>query len=355
MPTLFDPVRIGDIDLPNRIVMAPMTRTRAIGGRHIPNEMMVDYYVQRASAGLIISEATVIGPLGVGYANVPGAWTGKQVEGWRRVTDRVQDAGGRIFMQLWHVGRISHPHFLNGALPVAPSAIALDGTVNLLRPKQHYPVPRALEEHELPGIVEEYRRAAENAQAAGFDGVEVHGANGYLLEQFLLEGTNRRTDGYGGSIRNRARLLLEVTDAVIGVWGASRVGVHLSPRRDRPGLADGDPRSLFGHVTSELGRRDIAFIFCREYEGADSLGPELKSRFGGRWIANELFTRESASAALAEGRADAIGFGRPYIANPDLPERFWRNEALNPVDEAKIYFGGREGYTDYGALMSEAG
>ncbi|PKP72371.1 MAG: alkene reductase [Alphaproteobacteria bacterium HGW-Alphaproteobacteria-5] len=350
MPTLFDPVRIGDLDLPNRIIMAPLTRTRAIGGAHIPNELMAEYYVQRASAGLIFTEATVISPMGVGYANVPGVWTAEHIEGWRRITDAVHRAGGRIFQQLWHVGRISHPTLLGGALPVAPSAIAAEGTVKLLRPKQPYPVPRALEEHELPGIVEEYRNAARNAQAAGFDGVEVHGANGYLLDQFLQDATNRRDDGFGGSVENRAKLLLDVTDAVIGVWGASRVGVHISPRCDRPGLGDSDPRALFGHVVEELARRRIAFIFSREYEDADSLGPDLRSRFSGAWIANELFTRDSAQAAVETGRADAVAFGRLFIANPDLPARFRIGAPLNEVNADTVYFGHAAGYTDYAPL-----
>lgn len=347
MSTLFDPLQIGDLLLPNRIIMSPLTRTRAVGGQHVPNDLMLEYYKQRAAAGLIITEATVVSPMGVGYENVPGAWTNAQTKAWQRITSAVHEAGGRIFMQLWHVGRISHPLLLGGALPVAPSAIAAAGTVNLLRPKQPYPVPRALDEHEIPGIVLEYQQAALNAKIAGFDGVEVHGANGYLLDQFLQDVPNRRTDRYGGSIENRARLLLEVTDAVIGVWGASRVGVHLSPRCDRPGLGDSDPGSLFRYIVDELSTRDIAFILSREYEAEDSLGPDLKRRFSGSWIANELFTFESASASLLRDEADAIAFGRAFIANPDLPRRFQNGAPLNEVDAAHVYFGDSVGYTDY--------
>jgi N-ethylmaleimide reductase len=238
MANLFDPIKIGDLTLNNRIIMAPLTRSRAVGGERVPNALMAEYYVQRASAGLILSEATAVTPQGVGYADTPGIWSDAQVAGWKLVTDAVHAAGGKIFLQLWHVGRISDPSFLNGDAPVAPSAIAAKGNVSLLRPPRPYPVPRALDTAELPGIVAAYRKGAENAKLAGFDGVEIHGANGYLLDQFLQDGTNQRTDAYGGSIENRARLMLEVTDACIEVWGAGRVGMHLAPRRDAHDMSD---------------------------------------------------------------------------------------------------------------------
>ena len=231
MPTLFDPLALGALTLPNRILMAPLTRCRA-GTRRVPNPLMRTYYAQRASAGLILSEATSVEPMGVGYPGTPGIWSADQVAGWKQVTTAVHEAGGRMFLQLWHVGRISDPSFLDNEPPVAPSAIAAKGNVSLLRPVRPYPLPRALEAGEIPGIVGAFRRGAENAQAAGFDGVEIHGANGYLLDQFLHDGANHRTDGYGGSIENRARLMMEVVDAVISVWGADRVGMHLAPRGD---------------------------------------------------------------------------------------------------------------------------
>lgn len=349
MPTLFDPVTIGDLALPNRIIMAPLTRLRA-GDRHVPTPLMAEYYVQRASAGLIISEAVPVSPQGIGYPRVPGIWSGEQVEGWRRITRAVKAAGGRIFMQLWHVGRISDPEFHGGARPVAPSAIAPRGTVSLLRPKRPYVTPRALELAEIPGIVEAFRRGAEHAQAAGFDGVEIHGANGYLLDQFLQDSTNHRDDAYGGSIENRARLLLEVTDAAISVWGPDRVGMHLAPRCDSHDMGDSNPAALFGHVVRELDARGIAFICARERIGPDSLGPQLRAAFRGAYIVNEGFTRETAEQALAEGRADAVAFGKAFLANPDLPERFRLGAPLNaPVPET-FYAHGPEGYIDYPRL-----
>ncbi|MEO6379772.1 MAG: alkene reductase, partial [Caulobacteraceae bacterium] len=254
MPNLFDPLAIGDLVLPNRVVLAPLTRSRA-GESRVPNALMAEYYRQRASAGLIITEATSISPQGVGYVGTPGIWSAEQVEGWKGVTKAVHDAGGRIFLQLWHVGRISDPIFHDGAPTVGPSAIAPKGHVSLLRPQRPFTVPRALATDEIPGVVESYRQAAENAQAAGFDGVELHGANGYLLDQFLQDSTNTRTDQYGGSIENRARLLLEATDAAISVWGPERVGMHLAPRADAHDMGDSNLEAVFTHVASELGRR----------------------------------------------------------------------------------------------------
>ncbi|HEX5393336.1 MAG TPA: alkene reductase, partial [Rhodocyclaceae bacterium] len=266
MPQLSTPLKVGDLLLPNRVVMAPLTRTRASEGR-VPNALMAEYYAQRASAGLILSEATSVTPMGVGYPDTPGIWSDEQVEGWKLVTRAVHAAGGRIFCQLWHVGRISHPDLLNGELPVAPSAIAAQGHVSLLRPMREYVTPRALSTEEIPGVVEAYRKGAENAKKAGFDGVEIHGANGYLLDQFLQDSTNKRTDGYGGSIENRARLMLEVTDACIAVWGKDRVGMHLAPRGDAHSMGDSNPLATFSYVATELGRRGIAFICARESLG----------------------------------------------------------------------------------------
>src|SRR5882762_4666427 len=263
MPSLVDPIQLGDLHLPNRIFMAPLTRLRGTPD-HIPTPIMIDYYTQRASAGLIISEGTPIDPLGVGYANVPGLWSQQQIEAWKPITAAVHNAGGHIYSQIWHVGRISDPEFLNGQLPVAPSAIAATGTVSLLRPQRPYPTPPALKIEEIKGIVDAVRRGAQNALSAGFDGVEMHGANGYLLDQFLQDGTNHRTDEYGGAIENRARLLLEATDAAISVWGADRVGVHLAPRGDAHDMGDSNPALTFGYVARELNRRRIAFICARE-------------------------------------------------------------------------------------------
>ncbi len=349
MPTLFDPLRLGDLDIPNRIIMAPLTRLRA-GSRHIPNALMAEYYTQRASAGLIISEAVPVSPQGVGYQGVPGIWAREQVEGWKQVTQAVKAAGGRIFMQLWHVGRISDPSFHDGRPPVAPSAIAAEGHVSLLRPERPYPVPRALEPDELPGVVAAFRQGAEFAQAAGFDGVEIHGANGYLLDQFLQDGSNRRTDEYGGPIENRARLMLEVTDAAISVWGRDRVGMHLAPRADAHSMGDSDLAGTFGYVVQQLDRRGIAFICAREHVAADSLGPRLRKDFGGVYIANEGFTGESAQAALDAGTADAVAFGKAFIANPDLVRRLRTHAPLNALVPETIYAPDATGYTDYQAL-----
>ncbi|MEI9891695.1 MAG: alkene reductase [Caulobacteraceae bacterium] len=346
MPVLSDTLAVGDLTLPNRVVMAPLTRLRA-GMSRIPTPLMAEYYAQRASAGLIISEATSVSPQGVGYEGSPGIWSRDQVEGWKQVTRAVKSAGGRIFLQLWHVGRISDPHFLKGELPVAPSAIAAGGNVSALRPERPYVTPRALRIDEIPGIVEDFRKGAENAQAAGFDGVELHGANGYLLDQFLQDGANHRTDDYGGSAQNRARLLLEATDAAISVWGPGRVGVHLAPQGGVHSISDSDPAALFGHVAEALGRRKIAFICGREKAGPDSLGPRLKRAFGGVYIANEGFSRESAKAALDTGWADAVAFGKAFLANPDLPDRLRADAPLNPPRPETFYGGGAEGYTDY--------
>ncbi|TRM49419.1 alkene reductase, partial [Achromobacter sp. LC458] len=349
MSKLFEPLRVGALTLRNRIVMAPLTRQRASEGR-VPNDLMVEYYTQRAGAGLMLSEATAVTPQGVGYADTPGLWSPEQVKGWRKVTAAVHDKGSLMVAQLWHVGRISDPIFLNGELPVAPSAIAAEGHVSHVRPKRAYVTPRALETAELAGVVDAYRHGAQMAMEAGFDGVEVHAANGYLLDQFLQDSTNHRTDQYGGSLENRARLLLEVVDACVAVWGADRVGVHLSPRGDAHTMGDSDPAATFLYVATELGKRGIAFVCVREHEGQDSLGPRMKAAFGGVYIANEGYTRESAEAAIEAGRADAVAFGVPYIANPDLARRFELNAPLNTPVPSTFYAQGATGYTDYPAL-----
>ena len=350
---LFQPLKAGAFDLPNRIVMAPLTRCRASAGR-VPNEMMAEYYTQRAAFGLILTEATAVTPKGVGYPDTPGIWSAEQVEGWKQVTRSVHDAGGRILLQLWHVGRISDPMYLDGGLPVAPSAVQPAGHVSLVRPEKPFVTPRALEASEIPGVVEEFRKGAENAKAAGFDGVEIHAANGYLIDQFLQDSTNKRTDEYGGSIENRTRFLLEVTDAVISVWGADRVGVHLAPRGDAHDMGDSDPAALFTHVAAELGKRGIAFLCARESHDKPAIGPAIKEAFGGVFIANEKFTADSAREALERGVADAVAFGVPAIANPDLVDRFRRGAPLNDPNPSTFYGAGPEGYTDYPFLEINA-
>jgi len=328
--------------------MAPLTRARSPG--RVPTEMVAEYYSQRADAGLILTEATSVSSLGVGYADTPGIWTGEQVQAWSKVTQAVHAKGGLIALQLWHVGRISDPSFLNGNPPVAPSAIAAEGHVSLLRPERPYPVPRALEVPEIRAVVEEFRRGAENAKRAGFDGVEIHGANGYLVDQFLQSSTNKRTDEYGGSIENRARFALEVVDAVASVWGPERVGMHIAPRGDAHDMGDSDPRATFTYLVRELGKRGIAFIFAREHEGPDSLAADIRTAFGGPLILNEGFTQSSAERAIEDGRADAVSFGKSFIANPDLVERFRTGAELNTPDPSTFYQGGAKGYIDYPVL-----
>jgi 2,4-dienoyl-CoA reductase-like NADH-dependent reductase (Old Yellow Enzyme family) len=350
MPTLFDPLKVGALTLPNRIVLAPLTRSRAHPDTRVPSDLAVEYYRQRASAGLIISEATSVTPMGVGYAATPGIWSDEQTEGWKKVVKAVHGAGGCVLLQLWHVGRVSDPIFLGGATPVAPSAIRPKGHVSLMRPEKDFVTPRALGTDEIPGIIAAYKKGAENAKAAGFDGVEIHGANGYLLDQFLQDSTNQRSDAYGGSREKRARLMLEVTDTVTGVWGADRVGMHLSPRMDSHDMGDSDPLATFTYVGHELGKRSLAFICARESQKPDSVGPAIKDAFGGVMIANEGFTQESAERALAEGKADAVAFGKLFIANPDLPQRFSAHARLNEPDAKTFFSGGAAGYIDYPAL-----
>jgi 2,4-dienoyl-CoA reductase-like NADH-dependent reductase (Old Yellow Enzyme family) len=349
--SLFDPLKIGDLQVPNRIFMAPLTRSRS-GTSRVPNALMAKYYEQRASAGLILTEATVVSPMGIGYADTPGIWSAEQVEGWKNVTRAVHDAGGRIFVQLWHVGRVSHPRFLNGATPVAPSPVAPKGHVSLVRPETPYVVPRPLELKEIAGVIEAFQAGAKNAQLAGFDGVELHGANGYLIDQFLQDSTNHRTDEYGGPIENRARLLLEVVDELVSVWGPGRVGVHLAPRGDSHDMGDSDLAKTFTYVAKQLGQKKIAFICAREREGEGRIGPQLKAAFGGVYVANEGFTLESAQRVVAANEADAVAFGKLFIANPDLPKRFAQQASLNVWRGPLFYSGGEEGYTDYPSLAS---
>lgn len=346
---LFAPLQIGAIKLPNRIVMAPLTRCRSSEGR-VPNDLMSEYYGQRAGFGMILTEATSVDAMGVGYPDTPGIWSDEQVAGWKRITENVHEKGGIILSQLWHVGRMSDPIYLEGKKPVAPSAVKPAGHVSLVRPEKSFVEPRALELSEIKEIIAQYRRGAENAMEAGFDGVELHGANGYLIDQFLQDSTNKREDEYGGSVENRMRFMLEVVDAVISVWGADRVGIHLAPRADAHDMGDSDLPRLFRDVASELGKRKLAFICARENHGESTLGPSMKEAFGGVFIANESFTAESAREAISTGKADAVAFGKLAIANPDLPERFRKGAPLNEPNPKTFYGSGPEGYTDYPAL-----
>ncbi len=345
---LLSPLDLGALRLPNRVIMAPLTRCRAAEGR-LPTALMAEYYAQRAGAGLILSEAVAVCPDGVGYPDTPGLWTRGQTEAWRPVTAAVHQRGGRIFAQLWHVGRVSDPHYLDGRLPVAPSPIALSGHVRLLRPERPHVTPRALPAEEIPDVIAAFRQAAENAIAAGFDGVEIHAANGYLIDQFLQDRSNQRTDAWGGPIESRSRLLLEVADACIAACGADRVGVHLAPRGPSHDMGDSDPAALFGHVARELGRRRIAFLCTREAEAADAFSPALRRAFGGVFIANEDHSPASAARLVAAGGADAVAFGRLFISNPDLPARIATDAPLADPDPTTFYFGGPRGYTDYPA------
>jgi N-ethylmaleimide reductase len=354
-PTLFDPVQLGALALPSRIVMAPLTRCRAAEG-NVPVALNAEYYRQRASAGMIIAEATSVSPQGFGYPNTPGIFTAAQVAGWRGVTSAVHAAGGRILLQLWHVGRISHPSYQpDGGLPVAPSGIKPQGKIFTGTAMEDYVAPRALERSEIPGVIAEYVHGARLAKEAGFDGVEIHNANGYLLDQFLRDGTNRRGDDYGGSVQNRVRLTLEVTEAVVGVWGADRVGIRLSPGGVFNDMHDSDPLETFGHVLKELDSMRLAYAHVTRVTAQDvahgakeGVGPrELRPHYRGNIVSAGGFTRESGERALAEGWADAIAFGVPFLANPDLPERLRRHAALNVPDEATFYAPGPEGYTDY--------
>ncbi|MGH8651822.1 MAG: alkene reductase [Gammaproteobacteria bacterium] len=358
---LFTPLRLGPYVVPNRVVMAPLTRNRA-GPGNVPQAMNARYYAQRASAGLIITEATQISPQGVGYPDTPGIHNAAQVAGWRNVTQAVHQRGGRIFLQLWHVGRISHPSLQpDGALPVAPSAIKPAGEAYTYEGLKPFVTPRALDIAEIPGIVDQYRTAAHYALAAGFDGVEIHAANGYLIDQFLRDGTNHRTDRYGGSVENRARFLFEAVEAVIGVWGPGRVGVRLSPLSAFNDMVDSNPEALFGYVAERLGDYPLADLHVIETEEEHDVQPaagldfgRLRRRYRGLYMANGGYAYERATAALRADSADLVSFGRLFLANPDLPERFCRNAPLNTPDPATFYEGDARGYTDYPTL-SEIG
>ena len=354
---LFTPIQMGPYTLPNRIVMAPMTRNRAAAG-NVPHELNVEYYRQRASAGLIITEASQISPQGVGYPATPGIHSAEQVAGWRHITEAVHAEDGHIFLQLWHVGRISHPSLQpGGALPVAPSAIKPAGEAITYEGPQAYVEPRALELDEIPALINDYLVAAENALAAGFDGVEIHAANGYLLDQFLRDGSNQRTDKYGGAIKNRVRLLLEVTEAVTSVWGGGRVGIRISPLQPFNDMYDSNPEALFSYVVQQMNNFELAYLHVTEMgkESPGAAGPafdllKLRDIYRGIYMTNAAYDRERANAALAAGEADLVAFGMLYIANPDLPERFAQNAPLNTPNPDTFYGGDAEGYTDYPAL-----
>ena len=346
-----------DLSLSNRMVMAPMTRGRAIEG-NVPGPLSVTYYMQRASAGLIITEGSQVSSQGVGFYRTPGIYTPEQVSGWKEVTGAVHRAGGKIFLQLWHVGRMSHPDFLGGDLPVAPSALPVDEEIHTPVGKKMIPVPRALKLSEIPEIVRQFRNGAKNAKTAGFDGVEIHGANGYLLDQFLRDGSNRRTDKYGGSLENHARLPLKVTEAVAKVWGAKKVGYRMSPHFSLHAMSDSNPRETFAYMASELSRIGIGYIHLVEPVGGKlgAIQPDMqmasliRTKFDGTLILNGGYDARMANDAIEDGLADLISFGVLFLANPDLPERFKRDAPLNHEDVATFYTGEERGYTDYPSL-----
>jgi N-ethylmaleimide reductase len=355
--SLFEPIQVGALTLQNRLVMAPLTRARA-GVERIPNALMVEYYRQRASAGLIISEATHVSEQGIGWVETPGIHTDAQVQGWRQVTEAVHQEGGKIYLQLWHTGRASHPDFqVNGALPVSASAIAPAGDAHTPLGKKPYVTPRSLEIDEIPGVVQTYADATRRAQAAGFDGVEIHAANGYLIDQFIRDCSNHRTDAYGGSLDHRLRFLKEVTEAVISAWSADRVGVRLSPTNPFNGMTDSDPVTTFSAAAQLLNGYGLAYLHILEALPGHMLAgegefvtPYLRKIFEGPLMVNGGYARETGAAAIDQGDADLIAYGVPFIANPDLPERFRHNAPLNPPDPATFYAHGPEGYTDYPAL-----
>lgn len=357
---LFTPVKLGPYTLPNRIIMAPLTRNRS-DENNVPQELNAKYYAQRASAGLIITEATQISPQGVGYPLTPGIHNDAQVSGWKKVTDAVHNNGGRIFNQLWHVGRISHPSLqIDSALPVAPSAIKPEGEAFTYTGLQAFVEPRALETEEIPGIVEDYRNAAQCAKDAGFDGVEVHAANGYLLDQFLRDGSNQRSDEYGGSLENRTRFLLQVLHAVIDVWGSDRVGIRLSPLNSFNSMSDSNPEVLFSYVVQQLNPLNLAYLHVVE---GSILTPvesktafdvkKLRALYDGLYMANSDYNKQIANDSIALGKVDLVSFGQLYVSNPDLVERFQQDVDLNTSDPATYYGGGEKGYTDYPFLNAK--
>lgn len=360
MPTLFDSIQLGAIDAPNRIIMSPLTRSRATR-EHVPTSIMVDYYRQRASAGLIISEATGISQEGLGWPFAPGLWSDEQVQAWQPVTAAVHDAGGRIFAQLWHMGRIVHPDYLGGAAPVSASTTTAPGKAHTYAGKQPYAQARALEGDDFPRLLDDYARASRNAIAAGFDGVQIHAANGYLIDQFLRDNSNFRTDSYGGAPENRIRLLREVTERVAATVGADRTAARLSPNGDTQGVEDSNPAAVFVPAAKALAEIGIAFLELREINRNGTFGateqpkqsPAIREVFDRPLVLNQEYTAESAQAALDSGVADAIGFGRPFIGNPDLVERIRTGAAWAADDMATWYSQGTEGYSDYPALARE--
>ena len=355
MTDLFSPVKLGSIALSNRMVMAPLTRNRS-SMEGVPQDINVTYYEQRASAGLIITEATPISPMGHGYPLLPGIYTEAQVVGWKKVTDAVHAKGGKIVIQLWHVGRISHPSLLNGATPVAPSAVKPAGKAFTFEGLVDYVEPRALDASELPGIVADYVHATQCALKAGFDGVEIHSANGYLLDQFLRDGSNKRTDIYGGSIENRARLLMEVTKAVVAVAGSDKVGVRLSPVNPFNDMHDSHPQAVFNYVTEQLNLFNLAYLHVVEggLHGGGNADPfdfsAMRKLCKSPYMANLSYDKARGNAAIASGYADAVAYGVPFIANPDLVERFRKDDPLNEPDSKSFYGGTEKGYIDYPTL-----
>lgn len=368
LKTLFSEEKLGDITLPHRVVMAPLTRARSSQPGDIPNDMNAEYYKQRSSAALIISEASQISPQGKGYAFTPGIYSKEQIAGWKKITDEVHAQKGRIFIQLWHVGRVSHSSLQPGKfLPVAPSAIAVsEGQAFTYEGPQDFEIPRELDFNEIPAIVEQYRQAAINAKEAGFDGVEIHAANGYLLEQFLKDGTNKRTDIYGGKIENRSRLVLDVTQAVTGVWGGDRVGIRISPTGTFNSMSESNPQALYNYLVEKLNQFNLAYLHVVEQLGAaaESFGPvdeivdgfdfnALRQIFNGAYIANGGYTGDTAEQSLNNDLSDFVAFGVPFIANPDLPERIKLGAELNQADPDTFYGGDAKGYLDYPSLNEQ--
>lgn len=354
---LFSPFKLGPLLLPNRIVLSALTRCRAVEG-NVPNPLAITYYTQRAGAGLMLTEATQVTPLGQGYPNTPGIHSREQVAGWKKITDAVHQSGGRIFLQLWHVGRVSHPDFHGGSLPVAPSALPVDGELFTPLGKKKIVVPRALELSEIPQVVEQFRQGAQNAKEAGFDGVEIHGANGYLLDQFTKDGANHRTDDYGGTLEKRLRFPLEVADAVLGIWGADRVGYKIAPYFDHYSMSDSDPVKTFTRLARELSDRGLAYLDIAEGvsgprkppAGTVLLAPLLRDLFKRALMVNGGYDLELGNETIAKNGADLVAYGTLFLANPDLPERFRKKAPLNPADPSTYYGGGEKGYTDYPTL-----
>jgi len=353
-PQLFTPLQMGDLKLSNRMVMAPLTRNRA-GEGNVPTDLNALYYTQRASAGLIITEASQISESALGYPSTPGIHSDAQIAGWKKITDAVHKEGGLMFLQLWHVGRISHPSMLPGnALPVAPSAIQPQGDAITYEGMQPFVTPRALELNEIPALIEDFVSAAKNAKAAGFDGIEVHAANGYLLDEFLRDDSNTRDDKYGGSVENRMRLLDEVISAVKQVWSSNRVGVRISPENQFNDIRDSQPQTTFNAVVDMLSKHDLAYLHVLEGDMLNNERKvdytELRKHFAGLYMANMGYTQLTAEQALVKGDADMVAFGQLYLANPDLAERFALGAALNEPDQSTFYGGDEKGYTDYPAL-----